>query len=188
MPMNVANKYFNSAWRRDDAHCPGGFMMESSVHFLAALRMLAAAGGAQGLYTGIKRMRLTRGCAMPRIQPRNLLVICCTLDGGVAGERKRLHVDAVLQSGRLSGTGAGEARQAWAHSSHANAELPSPDTLVGGLVFDADVAASVSISFAAAQVRFSLSVVGTDGSLEVAAKLFPVSPASHCSDVVRADH
>ena len=46
MPMTVANKYYNSTWRRNDAHCPGGFMMESSVHFLAALRMLAAAGGA----------------------------------------------------------------------------------------------------------------------------------------------
>ena len=63
--------------------------------------------------------------------------------------------------------GAGEARQAWAHSSHANPQLPSPDTLVGGLIFDAAVAATVSISFAAAQVRFSLSVVGTEGSLEV---------------------
>ena len=46
MPMNAKNKYFDSSWRRNDAHCPGGFMMESSVHFLAALRMLAAAGGA----------------------------------------------------------------------------------------------------------------------------------------------
>ena len=50
MPMNGKNKYYNSTWRRNDAHCPGGFMMESSVHFLAALRMLAAAGGAYALY------------------------------------------------------------------------------------------------------------------------------------------
>ena len=72
---------------------------------------------------------------------------------------------------RLSRAGAGEARWALARSSHADAGLPSPDTLAGGLVFDAGVAATVSISFAAAQVRFSLSVVGTDGSLEVDAVL-----------------
>ena len=46
MPMTAQNKYYGSGWRRDAGRCPGGFMMESSVHFLAALRMLARAGGA----------------------------------------------------------------------------------------------------------------------------------------------
>ncbi len=41
----VAHRYYNSDWRRDTAGCPGGMIMESSVHFTAALRMLAAAGG-----------------------------------------------------------------------------------------------------------------------------------------------
>ena len=46
MPMNTANKYFPSTWRRDAEACFGGFMTDSSVHFLAALRMLARAAGA----------------------------------------------------------------------------------------------------------------------------------------------
>ena len=44
MPMNETNRYHGSTWRRDTAGCPGGFLMDSAVHFLAALR--AAAGGA----------------------------------------------------------------------------------------------------------------------------------------------
>lgn len=46
MPMNEANRYFSSAWRRDAAGCPGVFLMDSSVHFVAALRSVAAAAGA----------------------------------------------------------------------------------------------------------------------------------------------
>ena len=45
MPMNAANKYFGSTWRRDAAACPGAFLMDSSVHFVAALRALAAVAG-----------------------------------------------------------------------------------------------------------------------------------------------
>lgn len=45
LPMDENNKYFSSAWRRDLGACPGGFLMESSVHFIAALRLLAAAAG-----------------------------------------------------------------------------------------------------------------------------------------------
>jgi predicted dehydrogenase len=185
--MNLQNKYFNSDWRRNDEHCPGGFMMESSVHFIAALRMLAAAGGASLLYAPqdthvIERKAVVKlnNTQMPLavIQPADMTSNAhphpkhaCMFK---APERDAL----MLSTGQIADThgtdsvqlgtaGAGEARQAWAHSSHANPELPSPDTLVGGLVFDAAVAATVSISFAAAQVRFSLSVVGTEGSLEV---------------------
>jgi len=45
MPMSAGNKYFGSAWRRDAAACPGCFLMDSSVHFVAALRALVAAAG-----------------------------------------------------------------------------------------------------------------------------------------------
>ncbi|GIL68589.1 hypothetical protein Vafri_21836 [Volvox africanus] len=41
-------RYFGSAWRRDTSGCPGGFFMDSSMHFVAALRMLAAAAGLGG--------------------------------------------------------------------------------------------------------------------------------------------
>ena len=58
MPMRAENKYFSSDWRRNDEHCPGGFMMESSVHFIAALRMLAAAGGALVLCAQISQAGL----------------------------------------------------------------------------------------------------------------------------------
>lgn len=46
MPMNPSNKYFGSGWRRDNTCCPGGFLMDMSVHYVAALRKLAAAAGA----------------------------------------------------------------------------------------------------------------------------------------------
>jgi hypothetical protein len=45
LPMDARNRYFGSAWRRDTGLCPGGFFMDSSVHFTAALRHLAAAAG-----------------------------------------------------------------------------------------------------------------------------------------------
>ena len=64
-------------------------------------------------------------------------------------------------------TGAGEVTHAWGHARDASSEVSSPDTLVGGLLFADGPTASVSISFAAAAVRFSLSVVGTEGSVEV---------------------
>lgn len=41
LPMDSANKYYNSQWRRS----PGVMIMESSVHFVAALRMMAGACG-----------------------------------------------------------------------------------------------------------------------------------------------
>ena len=46
MPMNASNRYHGSAWRRDAQGCPGCFLMDSSVHFLAAMRSV---GGAAGL-------------------------------------------------------------------------------------------------------------------------------------------
>ena len=46
MPMDAGNRYHGSAWRRDTATCPGGFLMDSTVHFLAALRAATGAGGA----------------------------------------------------------------------------------------------------------------------------------------------
>ncbi|GAX80331.1 hypothetical protein CEUSTIGMA_g7769.t1 [Chlamydomonas eustigma] len=45
MAMDKTNKYYGSAWRRDTQGCPGGMIMESSVHFVSALRMLAHACG-----------------------------------------------------------------------------------------------------------------------------------------------
>ena len=46
MPMDRSNRYHGSRWRRDAAGCPGCFLMDSSVHFVAALRSV---GGAAGL-------------------------------------------------------------------------------------------------------------------------------------------
>lgn len=45
MPMNSNNKYFPSQWRRDAEGCPGGFVMDSCVHHIAALRTLGHAAG-----------------------------------------------------------------------------------------------------------------------------------------------
>ena len=43
--MNASNRYHGSAWRRDARGCPGCFLMDSSVHFAAALRSVGAAAG-----------------------------------------------------------------------------------------------------------------------------------------------
>eukprot|EP00798_Chlamydomonas_sp_ICE-L_P021930 gene21930-28976_t len=45
LPMDERNKYYVSQWRRDVKGCPGGMLMDSSVHFVAALRMVAASCG-----------------------------------------------------------------------------------------------------------------------------------------------
>lgn len=41
-PIKAHNKYFNSAWRRD---CAGGFVTDTAVHYIAAVRTLAHAAG-----------------------------------------------------------------------------------------------------------------------------------------------
>ena len=46
MPMDESNRYFGSEWRRDAVGYPGTFLMDSSCHWFAALRSLAAAVGA----------------------------------------------------------------------------------------------------------------------------------------------
>ncbi len=45
--------------------------------------------------------------------------------------------------------------------------LPPPDTLVGTVKFASGTPAGISITFAGSVLRFSLSVTGTKGSLEV---------------------
>ncbi|KXZ41955.1 hypothetical protein GPECTOR_235g550 [Gonium pectorale] len=63
--------------------------------------------------------------------------------------------------------GLGQAVRVTAHSLQAKPDLSNPDSVVGVALFEGGVPASISISLAAHQVRWSLSVVGTGGSLEV---------------------
>ncbi|KAL3140220.1 hypothetical protein ABBQ38_004496 [Trebouxia sp. C0009 RCD-2024] len=107
MPMNSSNKYFPSQWRRDAVACPGGFVMDSCVHHIAALRMLGRAAGL------------------------------------------------------------GEVEEASATATSISKELPPPDTLVGSVKFASGTCGGVSITFAGSVLRFSLSLTGTQGSLEV---------------------
>eukprot|EP00884_Botryococcus_braunii_P009346 jgi/Botrbrau1/18412/Bobra.0072s0005.1 len=107
MPMNMTNKYYNSKWRRDTVGCPGGFLMESSVHFIAAVRLLARAGGL------------------------------------------------------------GEAAHASGVAGHFDSNLPAPDSLTGWLEFENGGTCSLSISFASASMRFSVSVTGRLGTMEI---------------------
>lgn len=46
-------------------------------------------------------------------------------------------------------------------------ELPPSDTLVGSVKFASGTCGGISITFAGSVLRFSLSVTGTQGSLEV---------------------
>ena len=43
--MDEGNRYFPSEWRRDPDACPGCFLMDSAVHYLAAVRAVAAGAG-----------------------------------------------------------------------------------------------------------------------------------------------
>ena len=63
--------------------------------------------------------------------------------------------------------GWGDAATVCAHSSSVDPGLPSPDTVVSCLSYSNGSAATVSITFASPNSRFSLSAVGTEGSLEV---------------------
>ncbi len=48
MPMSPANKYFTSEWRRDLAGFPGGYVTDSGVHYIAAMRTIAKTAGVLG--------------------------------------------------------------------------------------------------------------------------------------------
>ena len=63
--------------------------------------------------------------------------------------------------------GWGDATTACAHARSVDPGLPPPDTVVSCLSYSNGSAATVSITFASTNSRFSLSVVGTEGSLEV---------------------
>ena len=63
--------------------------------------------------------------------------------------------------------GLGEVEEAWATATSISQELPPPDTLVGSVKFASGTCSSVSVTFAGSVLRFSLSVTGTKGSLEV---------------------
>ena len=62
--------------------------------------------------------------------------------------------------------GIGGVEQASATALTFNMQLPTPDTLVGSVMFSSCVPATISITFAGAVLRFSLSATGTKGSLE----------------------
>ena len=63
--------------------------------------------------------------------------------------------------------GLGQVTEASAIALSLSEELPPPDTLVGAVKFACGTPASVSITFAGSVLRFSLSVTGTKGSLDV---------------------
>ena len=63
--------------------------------------------------------------------------------------------------------GLGELVEASANAMSLSQDLPPPDTVVGTVKFASSTPASISVTFAGSVLRFSLSVVGTNGSLEV---------------------
>eukprot|EP00899_Mesostigma_viride_P008823 jgi/Mesvir1/17942/Mv12993-RA.3 len=101
MPMNAANKYFNSGWRRDPA--TDGFMGEGAVHLFAGLRVVT-------------------GCDITHIA---------------------------------------------AQVSHADQELPPPDTACAVLSLSNGCPAIAAISFAARVRKIFYRVVCLGGSVEV---------------------
>ena len=72
--------------------------------------------------------------------------------------------------------GLGEVSTAAAVAASHSSELPPPDSLVGFLRFpNTPAAASVSLTFAAPHMQFSLTVVGTQGTVQVSGPLRAVS-------------
>ena len=63
--------------------------------------------------------------------------------------------------------GLGEVVEASATATSISPDLPPPDTVVGSLKFASGTPAGISVTFAGSVLRFSLSVTGTAGSLEV---------------------
>eukprot|EP00210_Caulerpa_lentillifera_P003776 g3607.t2 len=114
--MNEKNKYFTSAWRRDANLCPGGFIFEGAVHFVAALRLIA-----QKL-----------GCGEIEV---------------VSG--MTLH--------------------------QAPEKLPPQDTLTSWLRFEDGTPGTFSLTYAAAQAKICISIVGTEGTMEIRR----LAPAGH---------
>lgn len=121
MPMNAANRYHGSAWRRT---CPGGFLMDSSVHFLAALR-------------------------------------------AVTGPRGTAWGEPVSASAVAYGADEEEAASGLAGLERPANPLPSPDTLLGRLVFANARAASLAITFAGSLPHFNLAVEGRRGAVSL---------------------
>lgn len=108
MAMNEKNKYFSSGWRRDTEGNPFGFLMESAVHYIAGLRVVA------------------EGCGCG---------------------------DPVLASG--------VAMNVQPH------RFPGLDTIVGWVKFDGGIPATVSVSFATQQMKWSLRIAGEKGTIEI---------------------
>lgn len=75
------------------------------------------------------------------------------------------HIAALRAVGKAAGLG--ELVEASANAMSLSQDLPPPDTVVGTVKFASSTPASISITFAGSVLRFSLSVVGTKGSLEV---------------------
>lgn len=162
--MNPSNKYYNSGWRRDTAGLPGGFLMDSSVHFIAALRTLARAAGARG--AGVRRgaaraggcaglgwgCQRARGCCS-KPQPQRVKHCVEREDACSAATCSASpHISAAA--------GWGEAVAASATVSSYSPDLPPPDTAVGMVRFEGGQAATCSISFASALPRFTLTATG----------------------------
>jgi hypothetical protein len=161
MPMNTANKYYTSQWRRDFAN---GQMIDSGVHFIAGLRMVA---GAAGLGEAVRPPRQGPHCTSRILSAAAANVAaclpCCGSQTGTAKtclypQQAVLHCGQVLPSlpPQVSVTAA---------TRQAKPDLSAPDTCVGLVRWSSSHAASsVSISLAAAQVRRPILHVMVGGS------------------------
>lgn len=146
MPMDAGNKYHGSAWRRDAAACPGGFFMDSAVHWTAALRLAAAAAGLSPQAAAVSAVATH---TKPDLSAPDTVV-------------------GVVQFGRIpAADGAASNGIGAAETTTAAVASPSAAAAVAATFPAAVCPASVSISLAANQMKWSLVVVGTRGSLEV---------------------
>lgn len=78
-PIKAANKYYNSAWRRD---CPGGFVTDTAVHYIAAARTLAHAAG----WGEVQEVSARTHVANPGLPPPDSVVAHLQFEkGGLCG-------------------------------------------------------------------------------------------------------
>ena len=178
-------------WCRDADGCPGGFVTDAGVHYIAGLRLLTRAAGQPRMPVQCSSLQqpscvgsavMWQMCQGHRAEfAATKPDICLCSLGPKAAFLSANHVGlpaaaclslSSLQLVRLDQpcwchAGWGDAATACAHSRSVDPGLPAPDTVVSCLSYPNGCAASVSITFASPNSRFSLSVFGTEGSLEV---------------------
>ncbi|EFN60074.1 hypothetical protein CHLNCDRAFT_133367 [Chlorella variabilis] len=180
LAMSPSNKYYDSAWRRDNTGMPGAYLTEGGVHFVAALRMAAKAAG---YGEAVAAAAGSRGIAADLPHPDTLLGTLLFESGAAAGYSVTLAAGRMSISLQAVGTaGAGEVvRGGWGAQGRAfrllqqaQGDAAPTEMESGGTGLEAELLSFARLARAAAPVpgganltltaREAGAAVATDGS------------------------